>query len=418
MNDLDNDVVDGVWTAHRLATLWRLVAFLLSFVLVAGFAATVPSGAAPTPCGEAVKPPLFVAVNRVMAQAGASFHWMRTNEPDPSQVQQRVHDAAVKIGEWLAILKGSTLGYGQHPEMARREAELQTQQEQHDLTCRPPDTSLLTSINPGGPGAAADFGQTYAGSPNVRIATMNVKVTAGSGTAVAAMGRVFRYADVVGGQEFSSEARRAAIRNAFGSKIGMTTDGTAVPIMWRTDRVRLLSQHEQQVMGSVHAEGGRLPHKPVIWAHFQELATKHTFWVVNFHLYWDIGWSGKPLNRPVRVGAYALQLRRNVDGYQSYPGVDGLSARGEAVMVTCDCNVDAPGDMAHRDPRFPFVMMNHHGFASSYQQLKQTIGTHGHASLDYVWSKGAMPVKQTILSGAGDHEPLAVEFSQARPVTA
>jgi hypothetical protein len=404
----DDDVVDGVWTAHRLVTIWRVVGFLLSFVLVAGFAATAPSVDRPTPCGQAVPPTLFVSVNRAMAQTGATLHWMRTNEPDPAQVQQRVHDAAVKIGEWLAILKGAALGYGQHPEMVRREAELSQAQTSHDSVCAAPP-AMLASI-----GAAPMFGQTYPGSPNVRVATMNVKVTAGASAAVAAVDRVLRYADVVGGQEFSSESRRAAIRRAGGGRIGMTNDGTAVPIMWRTDRVRLLGQFEQQVLGGSHAEGGYLPHKPVIWAHFQELHSQHTFWVVNFHLYWNIGWSGKPLNRPHRVAAYAAQLQRSTDGYGSYPGLDKLTARGEAVMVTCDCNVDAPGDMSHRDPRFPFAVMSSHGFASSYQQLKQTIGTHGHASLDYVWSKGAMPVNQTMVNGAGDHDPLIVEFSQAR----
>lgn len=400
-------LAEDVEKIRAMSTTWRIVCWFCSFVLVAGFISSEESPLNDPPCGASTEPSVGVKITRAGQGVGSAIHVVRDAEVEPAEVKERMGQIGATLGRWLAIVfsRANNGPQAKHPETVKMEKELVDRQGKHALACAPRPELLLSM------GAVA-------GSPNVSVGTMNVLLTNGGKRVATNIREALQEADVLGLQELRGK-HRVTIPIALAGLGKMTPDGNATSIVYNTSRVTLLEWHEQRVMEGARVEGGRIPGKMVVWARFQEKQSSHTFWVVNLHMYWDVATGGKPdKGKPRRLAAYRRQLERSVDGHGSYPGLVALTRKGEAVMVTGDFNVDAGGDQRHRAPGFPFVMMNSRGFASSAQLLRQEVSTHGGASLDHVYSHGALPVAQKKRRNPGsDHDVLVVSYSQAKRET-
>ena len=147
-------------------------------------------------------------------------------------------------------------------------------------------------------------------------------------------------------QEMGSSSDRAtAAQAATAEGFTMTTDRTAVPIFYRTDKYTAIEQGRQRAFSAgqkVERRGGkgteRTKGKWVTWVQLQDNATQETFYVVNTHLL--VGAYNKGVNgkNKKRIALYKQQLN-TVTAL-----TDQFQSSGSSVYVTCDCNVNYDAD--------------------------------------------------------------------------
>lgn len=242
-------------------------------------------------------------------------------------------------------------------------------------------------------------------SAPVSIATWNVLKSNAKGRITDGVTSLATNADVFGLQEMGSSSDRATANRA-ASKAGftMTTDHTAVPLFYRSEKYSLIEEGKVRAFPGgekVETRGGkgseRITGKSIVWVHLKDNSTQETFYVVNTHLL---------------VGAYNRGVKGNDKRKALYNQqlnaltnlVDSFQNEGSAVYVTGDFNAN------YDDDAKPVVHMADHGLTPNWQYLEggATIGKK--TRIDYVWSNRA-PSAQTIGDKFGsDHSSVLVTF--------
>src|SRR4029079_12313664 len=126
----------------------------------------------------------------------------------------------------------------------------------------------------------------------IRISTWNVLLSNSKKGIPGGIRELTSTSDVFGLQERGRGADRAtASRAAAAEGFTMTTDRTAVPIFYRTDKYTVVDQGPQPALSAgqkVERRGGKGTEKTkdkwVNWVQLQDSATQETFYVVNTHL--------------------------------------------------------------------------------------------------------------------------------------
>lgn len=212
-------------------------------------------------------------------------------------------------------------------------------------------------------------------------------------------------ADVFGLQELGDGTRRQAAAGA-ASGFAMTTDNTAVPIMYRSSRYTLLDQGRELAFRSGrHVESGVdgtvVGPKWVVWAEFRDQTTGAKIGFVNTHLLPSVQQDGRvDTSMPKRQALYTNHLGVYVSV------IDRLRASGFQTVATCDCNVSYKPELA------PVVNMRAHGMTANWADVKAP-PSHGSRSIDYVWAEPP-PASQITGPGYGsDHRWIAVTYLSA-----
>ena len=185
----------------------------------------------------------------------------------------------------------------------------------------------------------------------------------------------------------------------------MTTDRTAVPIFYRTDKYTAVDQGRQRAFSAgqkVERRGGKGTEKTkdkwVNWVQLQDNATQETFYVVNTHLL--VGAYNKGVNgkNKKRIALYKQQLN-TVTAL-----TDQFQSSGSSVYVTCDCNVNYDADAD------PVAAMGDSGLIANWRDLDGSPTLGKKQRLDYVWSNRT-PSGQTIGEKSGsDHSAVTVTY--------
>lgn len=207
-------------------------------------------------------------------------------------------------------------------------------------------------------------------------------------------------ADVFGLQELGASTRRQAAAGA-APGFAMTSDNTAVPIMYRSSRYTPLAQGRELAFGSgQHVESGVdgtvVGPKWVVWAEFHDQDTGSKIGFVNTHLLPSVQHHGKmDTSKPKRVALYTKHLGVYVSV------IDRLRAAGYQTIATCDCNVSYAPNLA------PVQTMRAHGMIANWADVKAP-PSHGSRSIDYVWAE---PPPASQITGPGsDHRWIAVTY--------
>ncbi|HEX8510828.1 MAG TPA: hypothetical protein VF635_15185 [Propionibacteriaceae bacterium] len=209
-------------------------------------------------------------------------------------------------------------------------------------------------------------------------------------------------ADLFGLQELGDSARRQAAAAAVPGFV-MTTDNTAVPIMYRSTRYTLLNQGRELAFGpnqqvEAGVDGSVVGPKWVGWAAFRDRTTGARVALVNTHLLPSVQENGRiDTSKPRRQALYDTQLRVYLTV------VDRLRAGGYQVIATCDCNVSFKPNLA------PILAMRAHGMLANWADVEAP-PSHGSRSIDYVWAESA-PVSQITGGHHGsDHRWIVVTY--------
>jgi len=269
-------------------------------------------------------------------------------------------------------------------------------------TSAPESPAAPPAASTDGPAAA---GCARAGAPSLRVGTWNALKTNSTAHIAAGTRDLSEHTDVFGLQELGNPTKRAAAaRGAVG--FSMSTDRTAVPILYRNAHYTLLGQGRvlafpqgSRVEPTADDKTSVAGPKFVTWVHLQDKRTRQSFYVLNTHLL--VGAENTAHTRaanPRRVKLYQRQLSVLTTL------ADAFRADGSAVYATCDCNVDYAPEAA------PVVTMRKHGLVPSWQTLRSP-ATHGKRDIDYVWSTEAPASQITGDHHGSDHAFLAVTFN-------
>lgn len=248
------------------------------------------------------------------------------------------------------------------------------------------------------------------GSSEIRVATWNVLASNAKGRIAEGVRQLTNSADVFGLQEMGSPSDRAtAARAAAG--FTMSTDRTAVPIFYRSDKYTAIDQGRVRAFSAgqkVERRGGkgteRTKDKWINWVQLRDNATSETVYAVNTHLLVGAYNRSKRTNDR-RVALYRQQLATLTTL------VDGFQASDSAVYVTCDCNVNYDRDAG------PVATMGDHGLTPNWQYLEGDATIGKKTRLDYVWSNRA-PSEQTVGDKHGsDHSSVLVTYPPATGVS-
>lgn len=233
------------------------------------------------------------------------------------------------------------------------------------------------------------------GSWNTRKSNNLTNIRAGVATLSAA-------ADVFGLQELGDGDRRQAAATA-APGFAMTTDNTAVPIMYRSSRYTVLAQgHEQAFGAGQHVEPGVdgtvVGPKWVVWAELQDNTTGARVALVNTHLLPSVQHNGKmDTAKPKRLALY----NKHLGVYLSV--IDRIRTAGFQVIATCDCNVSYQPNLA------PIVAMRAHGMNPNWADVNAP-SSHGSRSIDYVWAEPPPASQITGGQNGSDHRWIAVTY--------
>ena len=240
----------------------------------------------------------------------------------------------------------------------------------------------------------------------IRVSTWNVLLSNSKKGIAGGIRDLTSTSDVFGLQEMGSSADRAtAARTATAEGFTMTTDRTAVPIFYRTDKYTVIEQGRQRAFSAgqkVERRGGKGTEKTkdkwVNWVQLQDNATQETFYVVNTHLL--VGAYNKGVNgkNKKRIALYKQQLN-TVTAL-----TDQFQSSGSSVYVTCDCNVNYDADAD------PVAAMGDSGLIANWRDLDGSPTLGKKQRLDYVWSNRT-PSGQTIGEKSGsDHSSVTVTY--------
>ena len=249
------------------------------------------------------------------------------------------------------------------------------------------------------------------GSAPVTVATWNVLNTNAKGQIGKGIRELTGKADVFGLQEMGSRSDRAVAAQA-AEGYTMTTDRTAVPIFYRSDKYTAVDQGKVRAFPSgetVERRSGKgtekTTGKSITWIQLRDNAPSETFYVVNTHMLVGAFNSTKAKHNTRRVALYKQQL--NALGNL----VDSLQANGAAVYVTGDFNVNYNRDAAAVD------VLSDHGLTPNWQHLDGAATIGKKTRLDYVWSNRA-PSEQTVGSKYGsDHSTVFVTYPPSTGVS-
>ena len=250
-------------------------------------------------------------------------------------------------------------------------------------------------------------------SASVSIATWNVLNTNSKGRITKGVQAVAGTADVFGLQEMGSSSDRAtANKAATTAGFTMSTDRTAVPLFYRTDKYTLVEQGKVRAFpggAKIERRSGkgmeRTSGKSITWLHLRDNATQETFYVVNTHLIVGAYNRTKAKNNDRRVALYKQQIGALTNL------VDSFQASGSAVYVTGDFNVDYDSDAT------PIITMADHGLTPNWQYLEGEATIGKKTRLDYIWSNRA-PSTQTIGDKFGsDHSSIVVTYPPSTGVS-
>ena len=240
----------------------------------------------------------------------------------------------------------------------------------------------------------------------IRVSTWNVLLSNSKKGIAGGIRDLTSTSDVFGLQEMGSSADRAtASRTATAEGFTMTTDRTAVPIFYRTDKYTVIEQGRQRAFSAgqkVERRGGKGTEKTkdkwVTWVQLQDNATQETFYVVNTHLL--VGAYNKGVNgkNKKRIALYKQQLN-TVTAL-----TDQFQSSGSSVYVTCDCNVNYDADAD------PVAAMGDSGLIANWRDLDGSPTLGKKQRLDYVWSNRT-PSEQSIGEKSGsDHSAVTVTY--------
>jgi hypothetical protein len=249
-------------------------------------------------------------------------------------------------------------------------------------------------------------------SAPVTIGTWNVLNTNAKGRISQGVQTVAGSSDVFGLQELGSGSDRAvAHRSASAAGFTMTTDRTAVPLFYKTDKYTLVEQGKVRAFGAgarIERRSGKgtekTAGKSVTWVHLRDNVTQETFYVVNTHMLVGAYNRGSK-NNERRKALYSQQLNALTNLVDSFQSTDS------AVYVVGDFNVNYDSDAN------PIVHMADHGLTPNWQYLEgdPTIGKK--TRLDYVWSNRA-PSEQVIGDKFGsDHSSMVVTYPPSTGVS-
>ncbi len=240
----------------------------------------------------------------------------------------------------------------------------------------------------------------------IRISTWNVLRSNSKGGIADGIKKLAANSDVFGLQELGSSADRATARRAAtAAGFTMTTDGTAVPMFYRTDKYTAVDQGRQRAFSAgqrVERRGGKGTEKTndkwVNWVQLQDSATQETFYAVNTHLLvgaYNKGVNGKNKKRMALYNQQLNTVTALTDQFQS---------SGSSVYVTCDCNVNYQADAG------PVAKMADSGLIANWRDLDGSPTLGKRQRLDYVWSNRT-PSSQDIGEKSGsDHSMVTVTY--------
>jgi endonuclease/exonuclease/phosphatase (EEP) superfamily protein YafD len=277
------------------------------------------------------------------------------------------------------------------------------------------------------PAMAAKTAKTPVTS-TVRVATYNTAAAVRADRAVADVTRLVAASDVVTLQEMGSGVRRAAVASTLLDCETCPFDGYmpkpavpgSTPILWNSERFRLKGAWTRQVsrdtyVGKAGAGPSTLRAKYINYVLLKDRRTKVNFYVLNNHAVPSVQGDGGRANSkyPKRLALY----RQHMDGLKQL--VAELQARGRAVFVTGDLNVNYRRDRIVQDRLFPYYNLGQVGLLASHEALGEPeLGTHslgsGSRLIDYVYyprHTAVVPLAQQVHTGfSSDHRPLVVDF--------
>lgn len=272
------------------------------------------------------------------------------------------------------------------------------------------------------------------------VATFNTAATQSTARAMHDINLIIaRQPDVVTLQEMASPTRRQLVRQTitdcetciYDAYMPVPAVPGSTPILYRSDRFRLLHVETKQVTGDTYvgkkgAGPSTIHAKYINWVELRDLATGRIVNVLNNHAVPSVqSKSGGP-NRHMakRLGIYRLHmigLRALIEQISSTTG--GL------MFVNGDLNVNFRRDKVLQPRIFPYYNLGLENMRASYDLLgmpKQgthTLNGNGTRLIDYVYvgtRKAIKPVSEEVVMGAySDHRPLLVRFtvSTLKPVT-
>lgn len=240
----------------------------------------------------------------------------------------------------------------------------------------------------------------------IRVSTWNVLLSNSKKGIAGGIQELTSTSDVFGLQEMGSSADRAtALRAATAGGFTMTTDRTAVPIFYRTDKYTAIDQGRQRAFAAgqkVERRGGKGTEKTkdkwVTWVQLQDNVTQETFYVLNTHLL--VGAYNKGVNgkNKKRIALYKQQLNTVTALTEQF------QSSGSSVYVTCDCNVNYDADAD------PVAAMGDSGLIANWRDLDGSPTLGKKQRLDYVWSNRT-PSSQDIGEKSGsDHAMVTVTY--------
>ena len=238
----------------------------------------------------------------------------------------------------------------------------------------------------------------------IRVSTWNVLLSNSKGGISGGIKELTANSDVFGLQEMGSSSDRAtAARAADG--FTMTTDRTAVPIFYRTDKYTAVDQGRQRAFSAgqvMERRGGKGKEKSkdkwVNWVQLQDNATQETFYVMNTHLL--VGAYNKGVNGKNKKRSALYQ--RQLDTVTAL--ADQFQAGGSSVYVTCDCNVNYDADAK------PVATMGDHGLIANWRDLDGSPTLGKKQRLDYVWSNRTPTGQQIGEKSGSDHSSVTVTY--------
>lgn len=272
--------------------------------------------------------------------------------------------------------------------------------------------------------------------PQIKIATFNAGATVKPARSMQDLAKIVALnPDVIALQEFSNWTKRSTVAETlincegcvYGGYMPVAAVQGGTPILYRSDRFRLLAAGTQQVteatfVGKAGAGPSTVRPKYVNWVRLRDLTTKRLIHVFNNHTIASVQGSNGGPNRKFKLRLKVY--RKHMKGLQALIQQTTATYKG-LVFVTGDLNVNFRRDKVLAPKLFPYTRLGDVGLRASYDLLGQpATGTHvlrsGNASrlIDYVYlkpGKAVTPVAQTILPDVfSDHRPLLVDF-EVRP---
>lgn len=377
----EDDIFRAALATRRIFWCWRVLCWVCAFTISYGFYAVYQTSPE-VPCGSSLPVPVSVQGIRVAGGAGRLVH-AGQQTPSTEKVKESTEAMWSMVGLWLTAFQNSAAGLPPSPKEREMEAQQERRMAEREAQC------------------ATSRG------PEISVASWNVLKSNSINNVIEGALEIFRHADVWGGQELGSEKTRARLRFALKGTAEMTTDGNAVPIMWRTDRFTKVAEGERKVLSKrrVSGEGGTVGPKSVVWVTLRNNESGALVTVMNTHLLWAVEKSGRSSGGASRSLAFG-EHRDAVIALANEKAAEGIP-----VIITMDGNVDVSADLKVKDKRLLYTPFTSAGWTNNHLQLGE-IPTHANRAIDVEWTKGAIAVTHRTGGQYGsDHRQIYVGYS-------